>query len=320
MKKIWLIALALVAVLTCTATMLALPAMAEDLDAECVHLWDTGVVTVERTHTSTGVKLFTCKKCGETDERETPKLPMHVYGEWTALDEKQHQRVCECGEVQVLSHFWDAVELVSEATHLEDGLEKHTCRDCGAVKEVVLNKTTAHTFGEWMVGASGMHVANCECGETKSGAHLWDAGKVTTEPTHTTTGVKTFTCKHCSAIKTQVLAALPVHRYGDWTSVDENQHSKTCACGEASYQNHVWDDGVITTEATMHGKGVKTYTCVDCGATKEESVPSIYAVQSLERDRELQKFLPEDGAGIGGLAILVVLAIIAFSLKKKVIR
>ena len=30
-----------------------------------------------------------------------------------------------------------------------------------------------------------------------AGAHAWDAGKVTVEPTETTTGIKVYTCKIC---------------------------------------------------------------------------------------------------------------------------
>ena len=40
-----------------------------------------------------------------------------------------------------------------------------------------------------------------------TGAHTWDNGTVTTEPTETTPGVRTFTCAVCSQTKTEVIPA-----------------------------------------------------------------------------------------------------------------
>ena len=41
-----------------------------------------------------------------------------------------------------------------------------------------------------------------------AGAHAWDAGKVTVEPTETTTGIKVYTCKICGETKTVRLPKL----------------------------------------------------------------------------------------------------------------
>ena len=37
---------------------------------------------------------------------------------------------------------------------------------------------------------------------------------------------------------------------------------------------HTWDVGKITTVATCSGKGIKTYTCIGCNATRTEEIPS----------------------------------------------
>lgn len=62
------------------------------------------------------------------------------------------------------------------------------------------------------------------------------------------------------------------HSYGNWTNAGD-KHTKTCsACGNVQEADHKWDAGKITTEPTCKDKGVKTFTCADCGATKTEDV------------------------------------------------
>ena len=39
-------------------------------------------------------------------------------------------------------------------------------------------------------------------------------------------------------------------------------------------KDHTWDSGKITTVATCSGKGIKTYTCTGCNATRTEEIPS----------------------------------------------
>lgn len=49
-----------------------------------------------------------------------------------------------------------------------------------------------------------------------------------------------------------------------------------------------WDEGVITKEPTCFGTGVKTYTCKECGKTKDEVVPMVEHdfEEELTLDRE----------------------------------
>lgn len=78
-------------------------------------------------------------------------------------------------------------------------------------------------------------------------AHEWDSGKVTTEATCTSKGVRTYTCSLCGATKTE----------------------------EIEMKDHEWDGGKVTTEATCTAKGVKTFTCGVCGETKTEDIEMV---------------------------------------------
>ena len=64
------------------------------------------------------------------------------------------------------------------------------------------------------------------------------------------------------------------HSYGSYTNKDDNNHVHTCtACGHEETAAHTWNSGEVTKTANCKEKGVKTYTCTVCGATKTEDIP-----------------------------------------------
>ena len=144
----------------------------------------------------------------------------------------------------------------------------------GTISPVSLTVTCNHTYGEWEKSSETQHKRVCgKCGNEEFADHTWDEGEVTTDPTHTEFGVRTYTCTACRETKTEQVDKLPEHTYGEWEKYDEAQHKRTCACGDVQYADHTWDDGEITTEPTCKDTGVKTYTCTACGETKTETVP-----------------------------------------------
>lgn len=119
-----------------------------------------------------------------------------------------------------------------------------------------------------------------------TGAHTWDNGTVTTEPTETTPGVRTFTCAVCSQTKTEVIPATGAHTFVFTKNVapsctEAGYDLYTCRdCGATEQRNskpalgHKWDSGTVTTEPTETDPGTMTYTCTVCGATKTEVIPA----------------------------------------------
>lgn len=119
-----------------------------------------------------------------------------------------------------------------------------------------------------------------------TGAHTWDNGTVTTEPTETTPGVRTFTCAVCSQTKTEVIPATGAHTFVFTKNVapsctEAGYDLYTCRdCGASEQRNvkpalgHKWDSGTVTAEPTETDPGTMTYTCTVCGATKTEVIPA----------------------------------------------
>ena len=118
--------------------------------------------------------------------------------------------------------------------------------------------------------------------------HDWDEGVITTEPTCTTKGVKTFTCKNCKTTKTEEVNALGHDYSKDWTidkkatCTESGSKSHHCTRCDSKIDvtvipktSHNYDEGVITTSPTCTKSGVKTFTCKDCKTTKTEVLKAL---------------------------------------------
>ena len=153
--------------------------------------------------------------------------------------------------------------------------------------------TTENTVPATCGEAGRVDTICSNCGEVIStkeipatGAHTWDNGTVTTEPTETTPGVRTFTCAVCGATKNETIPATGVHDYQFTRNVAptctaDGYDLYTCSgCGATEKRNskpalgHKWDNGKVTTEPTETTPGVRTYTCTVCGQTKNETIPA----------------------------------------------
>ena len=143
-------------------------------------------------------------------------------------------------------------------------------------------------------GKAGRVDTICDnCGEVVStrelpptGAHVWGNGVVTTAPTETTPGVRTFTCSGCDQTRTETIPATGAHDYRftktvDPTCTDGGYDLYTCSgCGATEKRNltdaagHKWDGGTVTTAPTETTPGVRTFTCSGCGQTRTEAIPA----------------------------------------------
>ena len=116
--------------------------------------------------------------------------------------------------------------------------------------------------------------------------HEWDEGKVTTKPTCTTKGIKTYTCKNCKTTKTEEENALGHDYSKDWTidkkatCTEEGSKSHHCTRCDSkkditsiSKKVHEWDNGTVTKESTNKETGIKTFKCKNCNDTKTEVIP-----------------------------------------------
>ena len=153
--------------------------------------------------------------------------------------------------------------------------------------------TTERTMPATCGEAGRVDTICSNCGEVIStrelpptGAHVWDNGVVTTAPTETTPGVRTFTCTVCGQTRTETIPATGAHDYRftktvDPTCTDGGYDLYTCSgCGATERRNltdaagHKWDGGTVTTAPTETTPGVRTFTCTVCDQTRTEAIPA----------------------------------------------
>lgn len=142
--------------------------------AEAEHRENRGIITTRPTTAADGERTYTCEICGNARTVAIPKLAAdhennHVYSEYLIYDNDNHWYECDCGEKK---------------------------------------DEKAHDFSEDWTYDNGSHWHECVCGLRQEEAeHTWDEGKVTTEPTVTTDGEKTYSCTQegCEAEKTEVI-------------------------------------------------------------------------------------------------------------------
>ena len=139
-------------------------------------------------------------------------------------------------------------------------------------------------YGDWQKLDDDKHIRYCTkfnldtmaiCSETAD--HVWNDGVITAQPTCATNGVKTFTCTECEATYTESVPATGEHTYGKWQKHNSDKHIRYCTgtdCDSSETADHVWNDGIVTTDPTCAKEGVKTFTCADCEATYTEPVPA----------------------------------------------
>ena len=122
---------------------------------------------------------------------------------------------------------------------------------------------------------------------TECTKHDWNEGKVTTEPTCTKEGIKTYTCKNCATTKTETIKALGHDYSNEWTidkettCQEEGRKSHHCTrCDDIKdvtkieKLNHLWELN-FTIKPTKDKEGKEIYTCRLCNEKREEGIPKL---------------------------------------------
>lgn len=91
-----------------------------------------------------------------------------------------------------------------------------------------------HQWSDWTKSGKSEHFRSCSCGKTEYETHEWDEGEITTKPTETKSGIRTFTCIKCKTTKNLIEA--PTFKNGYLVSVNDSYAVFT---GAAEYPSEV---------------------------------------------------------------------------------
>ena len=216
--------------------------------------------------TATCTSGRTCTDCGGSSE------PLgHDWGAWTQnSDEKTHTRICK----RDTSH--------TETENCHGGTAtctaKAVCTVCGGEYGDALG----HDFTTSWTHDDNEHWKQCSRCDAKDDVspHTWDSGTITTAPTCTKAGKKTYSCTKCDATKIEPIPATGHSWKSDWTS-DATHHwyecdNKNCDvtdnAGKKGYAEHSGGKATCTQNAV----------CEFCKAEYGEKLPHDFTVETVD--------------------------------------
>ena len=216
--------------------------------------------------TATCTSGRTCTECGGSSE------PLgHDWGTWTQnSDEKTHTRICK----RDTSH--------TETENCHGGTAtctaKAVCTVCGGEYGDALG----HDFTTSWTHDDNEHWKQCSRCDKKDDVdpHTWDNGTITTAPTCTKAGKKTYSCTKCDATKIEPIPATGHSWKSDWTS-DATHHWHECANENCDVTDNAGKKGYAE-----HSGGKATCTqnavCEFCKAEYGEKLPHDFTAETVD--------------------------------------
>ena len=223
----------------------------------------------------------------------------HTYSSWASTGSSKHQRTCsKCNKLESLSHDWQDVKVIKEATCKESGSKTQSCPTCSATQTVTVNKTDSHDYDEWKYYTSQYHIRTCSvCNRNDTKNHVvdeeewgtdeekhWhecaDCGEKYDEAEHSYEGQCVEPCGDCGYVRPEG------HNYGkEWLS-NSNEHWQVCEdCEETTLgKKHEFDSDCDPdcdvcqysretehkySETLMSDEEGHWYPCESCGDKKD---------------------------------------------------
>ena len=231
----------------------------------CNNIWFYGM-SHKWSGTATCTSGRTCTECGGSSE------PLgHDWGTWTQnSDEKTHTRICK----RDTSHTETENCIGGTATCTA----KAVCTVCGGEYGDALG----HDFTTSWTHDDNEHWKQCSRCDAKDDVspHTWDNGTITTAPTCTKAGKKTYSCTKCDATKIEPIPATGHSWKSDWTS-DATHHWHECANENCDVTDNAGKKGYAE-----HSGGKATCTqnavCEFCKAEYGEKLPHDFTAETVD--------------------------------------
>lgn len=245
-------------------------------DSYEAHEWDEGNISKTPTEEAEGVKTYTCKICSATRTETIAKLShTHKFATTWSSDPACHWYAATCEHNEEKSslnpHQWNNGDITKAATEEAEGEKTFTCSVCNFSKiEIIPVLSHSHTISSDWTFDEQFHWNAADCGKTdhieNKNGHQWNDGEITKTATEEAEGIKTYTCKTCSATRTEAITKLPhTHKYATTWSSDSIQHWHKATCEHTSEISklgyHAW-------EPTSVNGSTGTFKCTTCGKTK----------------------------------------------------
>ena len=190
-------------------------------------------------------------------------------------NEDKHWKEYSCchAEAEKGEHAWDEGEVTEAATCTAAGEKTYTCTVCNRTKTETVNATGHNWSDAWIHDAThhwhNCKNANCDVTENsgKDGYGPHSGGTATCQAK--------AVCEICGTAYGETDAS---NHTGTetWVTTATTHEKKWSCCGAVTVASaeHNWNTPKIA-PATCTAAGNKHYTCTECGATKDETLPAL---------------------------------------------
>lgn len=247
-------------------------------------------------------KVFSCS--GSTAESYAKNHGLdfvsvgHQFESEEIENEKLKKTCSVCGYTEIVdnpSPTHEYEQQVIAPTCTEQGYTVNTCKICGSSYNSDYKAALGHDPFELKATSptckvegktSGIKCARCQLilkaqEPIAKLAHEYDGGNITTQPTCTEPGVKTFRCRNCDDFYTEPVEKIP-HNYIKSvkapTCTQQGYTTYTCSYCEDTYQSDITavlphqPKEIPAVPATCTSEGsTKGYVCENCGFIIEET-------------------------------------------------
>ena len=264
------------------------------------HTWDEGTELIPATCTEPGEKVFVCMECGaeyvEILEALDHDLTAHAAVE-AKCEEDGNDAYWSCdrcgkyfsdaeGKTEIAENSWiiealghNFTKYVSnnDATCTKDGTKTASCdHGCGKTDTIAdEGSKLPHTPDGETDCAKASYCTVCQTELRAAGSHTWNEGEVTTKPTCTEKGVKTYTCTVCKTTRVEDIDALGHTLTGHeavpatCTEAGSSAYWSCDVCGkyfsDAEGKTEIAEDSWIV---PAKGHALTAYAAVDAGCEK----------------------------------------------------
>lgn len=241
----------------------------------------TSGITCETSHVYDNDCDEICNVCGET------RTVKHSY-----VKTSDNTATCSiCNMSKTFDYIITTDEMLtlslSASKKFEFFVEDTSIAKITSISESVIS------FGNYYSQSTSAEISSVFPGETKAGiidangkvlstwsllvvegSHKMRFSKISKEATCTEEGTAIYKCYYCGFEEERTIG-MTEHTYGEWEKCDETNHKKTCNCGDTIYEEHSFDEGVVTKNPTTDEFGEKTYTCQVCQEEKKEQIDKL---------------------------------------------
>ncbi|SCN23735.1 hypothetical protein N3C_1467 [Clostridium sp. N3C] len=266
------------------------------IDTKEAHVWIEGISSSAPSYFADGQRIDTCEICGKTRTIVLPKLIDNIAPTGKIAIDKNSWNIF-FNNLTFGLFFKDTQTVMVTSEDKESDVDKtYYYLSHKELSEAEAKKITAWTEfnGSFSINPNNSYVVYIKITDKAGNSSIINTdglvldniipaiNGVTDGKTYCKAVTVTVTDDNLDTVKVNgetinlidgTLTLYPADKVQTITAIDKSGNKKSVSIRVSD--QHQWDEGLVTLEPTASEKGVKVYTCINCGETKTEEIPML---------------------------------------------